>query len=225
MFPIRRLSLLVIACSSLMTHDVRAEHARYSGPLSCAVIAMEAQRGIVMDEEAGESPSAIVVDSSGALSRAPGPTTRPSKAKPKRQASMLTIGVRTVIGTALLEGLVAGFTRSCVHQEDGGYFFGAVMYGATIMGPVSYSEPIDGRPFHGVSLISCAAAAAVVGTLSIVREKHPPVDRSLMFQEAFIGFNVVMLLPIVIEMSIRSAEARRARKAAATEKAPSPAVP
>mgnify|MGYP003345630256 FL=1 len=205
----RWLILLSIACAFILTLDARAEHEHYSGPWLRSAIALEARRGIVLDELAVDSSAGIPLDSAATLTAATGTDTlasRLTRAKVKRPESKVITVARGIYSTVMLEGLLAGFTRACVRQDGGGTIFGIMMYGTALFGPAAYNEPIDGRPFHAVSLLSCAASAIVVGTRAMAQEKHPPVNRTRMFQEGFIGFNVVMFLPVVIETVIRRTE-------------------
>ena len=219
MARIGRLTLTWITCLTLAAFDAHAEHLRYSGPLSCSAIAMEARRGLVLEEFASDSCTSRLADSTEALTVAPRevPLASPgefsitpaSESAPARSSSLHSAAV-PIAAFALMEACTAGMLYAGAKQPKGGYYIGGVMYLGALIGPVlGGADGIDGEPYHTVSLMGLSAACVYVGYRAISREKHPPVDRTRMFQESFIGFNLAACVPGVMEWTLRALEGKR----------------
>ena len=208
-----RVILLGIVFLCVLPLTTRAEHRLYSGPWSRAAIALEAERGLFLQESDEDSTEATVADSAEALatdSTVAQLTFEPSFSRGTPNESHWKAVLVPIAAMAFVEGTLAGMSYAALRQPKGGYYFGGFLYcGALIVPLVEAAEGLDGEPYHTLSLLSFSAATIYLGSQLISLEKHPPVDRTRMFRESFIGLNVACCLPGLCEWTLRKIEGKK----------------
>ena len=210
---------LLLLC--ILTLDAHAEHAVYSGPWSRTAIELEARRALIQDggehdafarlSEASTAPStadgiALSGDPSRPTSSAPEPS-RPDTLQ--RSSTWKTVGwplTRLVVTTELSSFLLI---YAVTRQHTGGYYFGGYMFALGAVAPMLLKDNEVIANLHTATVLSFSAAALYVGARTISREKHPPVDRTRMFHEGFIGLNIAVAVPVLVEYSLRMIERKR----------------
>ena len=208
-----RVILLGIVFLCVLPLTTHAEHRLYSGPWSRTAIALEAERGLFLQETDADSAEFTLADSAEALatdSTVAQLTLEPPIPREARHTSTWTAGGVPIAAFAAMEAALAGMTYATVRQPKGGYYFGGFMYfTAPIVPLLAGADGLEGEPHHTLSLLSYGVAAVYLGSRMIALEKHPPVDRPRMFEEAFLGLNISFFLPGMFEWTLRKIEGKK----------------